>query len=198
MDKLINTYPQNPKTNEIILNLRNGNPNYLTFIYDSIFPACAKFIKSNNGSLNDAKDVFQEALIILYKNVQKVSFELTSSLSTYLFAIVRNLWLKQIVRSKRKGQIINFEEYGVGLLSKTSHEKMIEEDGKAYKHRALNLVIQNLKEDAKYIITNYYFEKKSLKLIAKEMGYSEAYIRVKKNRVMDKLRQALLNKKIAA
>ena len=58
------------------------------------------YILSNSGTKDDAQDIFQNALVALYSNTQKPSFELTSSISTYIFSISKNLWLKELRRKK--------------------------------------------------------------------------------------------------
>ncbi|MDA0783512.1 MAG: sigma factor [Bacteroidetes bacterium] len=50
----------------------------------------------NSGNEDDAKDVLQDTLVALWQNVRKPHFELTVQLSTYLLAIAKNTWLKQL------------------------------------------------------------------------------------------------------
>jgi len=199
MNKLTTTNYQTANSTSIIENLRKGDYGLMTFVYDAIFPACAKYIRDNNGNSRDAEDVFQEALLILLKKVEQPHFELTSSLKTYLYAIVRNLWLKQLGKTKRRGHVVNIDDYSLAFSLVATSDHTLEMEGLTAKSHSINIAIQSLKSDARHIIENYYYQRKPLKEIAKEMGYTEAYIRVKKNRVMKKLQQKMmLNKKAAA
>src|SRR3978361_2309087 len=54
------------------------------------------FILNNNGSYDEAKDIFQEAMIILYQKAKSDSFVLTSQIKTYVYSICRRLWLKRL------------------------------------------------------------------------------------------------------
>src|SRR5690606_11215165 len=58
----------------------------------SLYPKIEALITSKGGSRQDASDVFQEALIILNRNLEKSDFKLTSSFYTYLYAVSRFVW----------------------------------------------------------------------------------------------------------
>lgn len=63
------------------------------------FPIIAHYVKQNKGNEEDAQDIFQEAIIVLVGKVKKPDFILTATLSTYLFAISKNIWLNACHRS---------------------------------------------------------------------------------------------------
>lgn len=82
---------------EIIDGLRRRDNRILKFIYMHYYPAILKLILSNNGNEDDAKDIFQEALIVAFKNIrEKADFKLESNFQTYLYSIARLLWLKSL------------------------------------------------------------------------------------------------------
>ena len=66
------------------------------------YPKVEKLILSKGGSKEDAKDVFQEALIIFYEKVCNTEFKLTSAIGTYLYSVCRFLWKDELI--KRKGK----------------------------------------------------------------------------------------------
>jgi DNA-directed RNA polymerase specialized sigma24 family protein len=53
-------------------------------IYKENFNAVQSLIINNNGSSDDAKDIFQEAMIVLYEKVRSGSFELNCQIKTYI------------------------------------------------------------------------------------------------------------------
>lgn len=69
-------------------------------LYSLYFQSIATYIKQNNGSSEDAEDVFQEAVIVLLQKVRQPDFVLTSSLKTYLYSIAKNNWLKRLRDNK--------------------------------------------------------------------------------------------------
>jgi RNA polymerase sigma factor (sigma-70 family) len=89
-------------SDDILLNrLRKEESASYKLLYKFFFPSIANYIKQNNGSHQDAEDVFQETIIILLDKVRQPGFALTSSLKTYFFSISKHLWLKKIRNDKR-------------------------------------------------------------------------------------------------
>jgi RNA polymerase sigma factor (sigma-70 family) len=81
----------------ILLEKLKTNDNFsYTQLYNDCFASIAHYIVKNNGSMADAEDVFQEAVLVLLKKIEEPNFTLTSSLQTYFFAIAKNLWLKKL------------------------------------------------------------------------------------------------------
>ncbi|MEL6926943.1 MAG: sigma-70 family RNA polymerase sigma factor, partial [Bacteroidota bacterium] len=184
---------QTATSSTLIDQLRNGSAPLLHYIYEHIYPACAKYITDNSGSETDARDFFQEAMMIIYRKVEKADFQLTSSLKTYLYAVVRNLWLRQLDKQRRHRRLsINTIENTIDIFDST------ENDATECLYKQMEQAVQQLKPEARYIIANYYYQKKPLKKIAVELGYTEGYIKVKKNRVMKQLRRVLSQCQTAA
>src|SRR5919202_6263448 len=59
------------------------------------------FVTTNSGNEDDAKDIYQEALVVLYEKVKSGSLELHCQLKTYLYSVGRRLWLKQLAQRSR-------------------------------------------------------------------------------------------------
>ena len=60
------------ETNEQILlkGLANNDAKAAETIYKDNFNMVQSFILNNNGSYDDARDIFQEAMIVLYENAK--------------------------------------------------------------------------------------------------------------------------------
>ncbi len=61
---------------EIIQALRNNDDRVLNVLYKLYFGSINHFIITNSGSEDDAKDIFQEAVIVFYQNIKDQNFEL--------------------------------------------------------------------------------------------------------------------------
>jgi DNA-directed RNA polymerase specialized sigma24 family protein len=72
---------------QYIAGLLNNDHAILREIYENYADRIKHHIIKNGGTANDAKDVFQDALMIIYKKAQSEDFELTSQFYTYLFGI---------------------------------------------------------------------------------------------------------------
>ncbi|MBD2723563.1 RNA polymerase sigma factor [Hymenobacter armeniacus] len=76
----------------------------LTRLYRRAFPAVRRYVRGHGGSAEDAQDVFQDALVILYEQATGGRLVLTASASTYLVSICRNRWQHELRRRARLPQ----------------------------------------------------------------------------------------------
>ncbi len=96
---------------EILHGLKDRDTRVLDFIYDNFYFQIKIFITKNHGTEEDARDIYQDALMVIYQKQQKESLTLSCSFSTYLYSVCRLLWLKQL--EKRKQQLTVTEESGI-------------------------------------------------------------------------------------
>jgi RNA polymerase sigma factor (sigma-70 family) len=147
----------------------------------SILSPVKKYITANSGSTDDAKDIFQDALVILYKKAQQPGFVLTAPLQTYLVAVAKNCWLQELRRRKKlpAGE----------LLQEVEDEPPAEEPGFAHATVAFNL----LGEKCRLLLLLFYYKQKSFKEIARALSFSDE--RVAKNqkyRCLEKAKENFL------
>lgn len=101
-----------PKHNDhrYIIALRDNDSRLLEELYRDCAPRITKWVTNNNGTVADARDLFQEALISLHKSAHKPDFELTCPISALLFTICRNQWINQLRRKKKDVEVRKMEE----------------------------------------------------------------------------------------
>lgn len=112
--KEIMKMPQlNPHTDQKYIDaLLSSNSTLHKEIYEKFSEKIKKLVLQNNGTIADAGDIFQEALLSIYKRAKQGNFILTCPFEAYLYAICRNKWLKELY--KRKQLVVTFrdiEEY---------------------------------------------------------------------------------------
>jgi DNA-directed RNA polymerase specialized sigma24 family protein len=73
---------------------------WLTQLYTTAFPAVARYISKQGGTLDEAKDIFQDALIIYYEKVVAGNANITHSEKAYLLGIAKHLWYHQQQKQK--------------------------------------------------------------------------------------------------
>ncbi|MDP4184606.1 MAG: sigma-70 family RNA polymerase sigma factor [Bacteroidota bacterium] len=166
-------------TKEEILNgiLKNDNI-VLQYIYKNYFYKINFYIRKNSGNDEDAYDVFQEAIIILYRRLKANQLELVDcSFETYLFAVSKLLWLKQLeIKRNKKVELYENEEDFDDIAS----EDLIEDIDKHDRYRLYQKHFKSLGADCQKIL-QLYFDKVSLKQITQIMGYkSELYAKKRK------------------
>ena len=86
---------------QLLNQLRAGDNEAFTRLYRQCYPSIEHFVLKNNGNPDQAKDLFQDTLLVLIATIDNPTFQLTSSLKTYVFSISKNLWLKQLKRTAR-------------------------------------------------------------------------------------------------
>jgi RNA polymerase sigma factor (sigma-70 family) len=129
------------------------------------FPAVLKMIRSNNGTKDDALDVFQEALIVLYHKLKEENFVLTSALGTYVFSVSRFIWLNEIrKRKKQEGEMPEDD-----IPDKDEIEELLAKEGK---YRKAEELIMQLGEKCRELLVLFYHKKLSMKVIADRLGFS--------------------------
>ncbi|MDR2085338.1 MAG: hypothetical protein LBP67_10140 [Bacteroidales bacterium] len=74
------------------------------YLYINTFPSIERYILSNNGTREDAQDIFHDSLIILIRKLSENN-QILCKLSTYLYAIAKNLWLQKLSYNRRTSQI---------------------------------------------------------------------------------------------
>lgn len=84
--------------NEILLAVKKEDSHVLREIYKMYYPSIRYFIISNSGSETEARDVFQDAMVVIYLKVRNNYPKLTCTFGTYLFSIAKYLWLKELSR----------------------------------------------------------------------------------------------------
>lgn len=160
-----------PENNEQLLlkGLVNNDSRAIDTIYKENFNMVQSFILNNNGSYDDARDIFQEAMVTLYEKAKSESFVLTCQIKTYIYSVCRRLWLKRLQQSSR-----------FVIQSESLEETVpVEEDLELHEKRNAEFAIMeralsNLGEPCKSLIEAYYIHKKGMTEIAAEFGYTNA------------------------
>lgn len=81
---------------DIIDGIRRQDSRILTYLYDAYYEAIRDHLRKNSGTDDDAYEVLQETVIIIYKQVNDNSLKLTSDLKGYFFGVARNVWNAQL------------------------------------------------------------------------------------------------------
>ncbi|WP_396601862.1 RNA polymerase sigma factor [Algibacter sp. R77976] len=175
---------------ELISAIKSNKPDVLKHFYTSNFKKVEHLILKNSGSVDHAKDIYQEAFITVWSQIKDDKFVPINdtALQGYLYTIAKNKWM-DVLRSKsfKNSKSLNYETL-------TFIEDDNDEDTDT-NHDKLKLAMagfKNLGQPCKQLLNVFYFEKKSLKEIAAEFNIEETTARNKKYRCMEKLRALVL------
>lgn len=155
---------------QVLLNgLARDDKKAIETIYKNNFIMVQSFILNNNGSFDDARDIFQEAMIVLYENAKSESFVLTCQIKTYVYSICRRLWLKRLQQLNR------FSSNVESLQETVPVEEDIEYQEKRNADFALmEKALGSLGEPCKGLLEAYYLQRKDMTEIAATYGYTNA------------------------
>ena len=169
---------------EIIAGLRKRDNRVLQYIYKNSFTPVKQLILHNAGSDKDAEDIFQEALIVVFKKLRDDdSFDLNASFSTYLYSIARLLWLKYLR---------NIKKLDIDPLNRDMEERIEFEEPLPVEDKDLRLAIYQrtllkIPEDCQKIL-QLTAQDLSSKEIAQQLGFrSEGYVRKRRHFCKDYL-----------
>lgn len=142
----------------------------LNVFYKLHYPMVLSFILKNSGTVNEAKDIYQEAIIVFYNKVRSNEFRLESKLKTYIYSICRRLWLNRLKEKSRFSQeITDTAEYT--LFGLHDENFFTEEE---LKYKAISESLEKIGEPCKTLLQDFYINKKSINELTEQMGYNNA------------------------
>lgn len=168
--------------------LRLRSDYIINFIYKEFFPLIRFLVTQNGGTDEDAEDIFQDGIIIIYNKISIDQFVLTSSFKTYMYSVCRNLWLQKL--NKRKAifdKLTDVEEY-IDLPNTLLQEATVEE---TEMHRIIQIHFLSLHEDCQKVL-RLFTKNIPLREIASIMGFkTENYAKTRKYLCKEELKKRI-------
>ena len=167
---------------QLVEGIKAKNSKFFEYIIKLNFRPIKQYVLFNKGTETDANDIFQEALIILYRKVQEPDFNLTSSLSTFLYSIAKLLWLKELSKKNKNASITDDLDYIVDDNDNISELIDRNERLRLYRQK-----YEELSDDCKKVL-QMFLMKIPISEITKIMGYSsEQHTRNRRYRCKESL-----------
>ena len=138
-------------------------------IYRENYSTVQSLIINNNGTADDAKDIFQEAMIVLYEKARSGTFELSCQIKTYVYSVSRRLWLKKLQQASRYSGDIGNAEAIVPV-----EDDVEEHSRRDAEFEMMGKAILSLGEPCKSLLEAFYLQKKNMQEIATSFGYTNA------------------------
>lgn len=126
-------------------------------------------ICSNSGTEQEAKDIYQEAVIAFYERAQEPGFVLTCKIKTYLYAVCRRLWLKRLAEKKRFNISIPETETFDGVETEVN-----EAEERELNFKRMGESLHALGEPCRSILLDFYIHDFSMEIISEKFGYTTA------------------------
>jgi DNA-directed RNA polymerase specialized sigma24 family protein len=158
-----------------------------TQLYRSAFPAVAKFVSRRNGTWQDAKDIFHDALVILYEKIVSDSLAVHLSHEAYLMGIAKHLWIRKFKRDKTS-------------VALTDDEAAIELPRDHFSLRDENRLLQVLEAAGRKcleMLRAFYYDNERMDTIARKFGFGSTHsATVQKFKCLEKVRETVKQKSI--
>jgi RNA polymerase sigma factor (sigma-70 family) len=153
----------------ILREIRNSNDQVLRVLYRKHYAMAVNLVCSNSGTEQEAKDIYQEAVIAFYERARTVDFVLTCQIKTYLYAVCRRLWLKRLAEKKRVSAPIKEAETFASI-----EEEMFSIEENESRFVRMGEALSALGEPCRTIIEDFYINDLSMEMIRDKFGYTNA------------------------
>ncbi len=165
--------------------LLRGDGAALDQLYRANFPMIRSLVFDHGGSEPDAKDVFQDGLIVVFKKAKEPGFELSSKFSTYFYAICRNIWFNRRRKKSATSEVTLPDDAKYipdGDVALADADLL-----KLDRSKLLWQAFRQLGEDCQKVL-DLFFRETDMETIAQEMGFgSEGYARRRKHVCKERL-----------
>jgi RNA polymerase sigma factor (sigma-70 family) len=159
---------------EIIECLRNRQSYVVQYLSERYLPMIRLMVYQMGGSQEDAKDIFQDGLIIMLEKIDNEEFVLTCKFKTFLYSVCENLWKSILVKRQ---SATNYFTRRIEVDSEKDFTEL--SDNKLYENIFYE-VFDTLDPVCRKIL-KLYWQDQSPKDIADSLGYTYGYVRKKKS-----------------
>jgi len=149
--------------------MKKGDEEALVMLYEANKRMVRSYILKNSGTNDDADDLLQEVIVIVWERVRTGRFEHSAKLSTFIYATVQNMWRRRLARLKRETPT-EFSEMNT-LDDTTSPIDLLIEDEISKK---ISAALVQLGEPCKTLLLLFYWEECSMDDIARKMKFANA------------------------
>lgn len=149
------------KDEVVIEKIKKGDESAIEYLYKKYYRMMINLVQKNNGTEDEAKDIYQDALVVFWEKVASGDFVLSSKISTYLYSVCTNLWRKELERKKKTVS----EEHDVAVHVNYGSNEQIE---------AIHSCIAKMSDTCQKVLTMYYFDRISMAEIAEKLGFSNS------------------------
>jgi RNA polymerase sigma factor (sigma-70 family) len=171
---------------EIVRRIKTNDRTILGELFVANEKSISSYIKNHGGDSSDAQDMIQEAIIVLWQNVNAGRFEISAKVGTYLFAVAKNKWLAELRR--RKKLIFNSDSLEMESANENALQVIVADEQKSTVARAL----EKLDTTCKELLTMFYFEERNMADIATLLGFANSDVAKAKKYQCKKALQKLL------
>jgi RNA polymerase sigma factor (sigma-70 family) len=165
--------------------LANNDSAVIQSIYKKFVPKVVSYIKNNSGDEDQAQDVVQEVLILLFNQAKTEQLKLTCPFDAYFFLLCKRRWLNEIKKSSNKGVTIKEE---LASIHESADEMVLQTEHFDEKQQLYDVMFQKLGEKCQELL-KLSFTLPSMEEVAGKLSVTYGYVRKKKSLCVGQLTQ---------
>lgn len=155
----------------------------LSQLYRKYYEAVKQLVQKNNGTEEEAEDIFQDTLLTFYTQLRHKQLKLSCSIQTYLYSVARNLWLDELRKRKKQAQFVETHTF---IPLQEDHLSVLLESEQS---EQMAKIIRMLDEKCQQVLIHFYFDRFRMSQIASLLGFAnEQVAKNKKSKCLKKLK----------
>lgn len=169
----------------IVNRIKHGDREVLVELYKQNEAMIMKYIREQKGRPEDAEDLLQDALVVLWQNARKSDFTLSVKPSTYIYAVVKNLWLKG---ADKRNRMDSEDKIPVDVPSgfNPSDSEM--------DFSIVRSMLNKMGETCRQVLLMFYFDGFDMQTIAQANNFANADVaKAKKHQCMKELERMVVS-----
>ena len=168
---------------KILKGIIENDHRVMQYIYEKYFDSIRGFVLRNGGTKDDAWDVFQDGIIVIYEQIKTKELTIKNTFHTYLFTVCKFTWLKVLrdrgkkyheqIESSKEIELINLHEYKLEVDEVIEKEKRVKlynanflklskECQKLLKLVSLGKTVQEIAESFNYKSVGFAYKKRRI------------------------------------
>ena len=165
--------------------LASNNSAVIQSIYKKFVPKVVAYIKNNSGDEDQAQDVVQEIMILLFNQSKANALQLTCPFDAYFFLLCKRKWLNELKKTANKGVTINED---LASINESTQEMITQTEIFDEKQQLFDTMFQKLGDKCKELL-QWSFTLKTMEEVAEKLQVTYGYVRKKKSLCVGQLTQ---------
>jgi len=165
--------------------LASNNSAVIQSIYKKFVPKVVAYIKNNSGDEDQAQDVVQEIMILLFNQAKANALQLTCPFDAYFFLLCKRKWLNELKKTANKGVTINED---LASINESTQEMITQTEIFDEKQQLFDTMFQKLGDKCKELL-QWSFTLKTMEEVAEKLQVTYGYVRKKKSLCVGQLTQ---------
>lgn len=155
---------------EIIQGIRDKDPEILKILYDEYYPLVHMNLLEHSATETEVKDVFQEAIILIYRKIKDGTFQMNTNFRNYFLSVTWYIWIKELRTKNNQSRIIENYNY---LQDTYAEHNLTDEEYKLHmQYKLYQKYFKKLTKKCRKIL-RWHLKNISLKEIAKKAGLKD-------------------------